>query len=292
MSNDWKNEELKHLAVLWDTRPPITLSHTKKDWNRRAVSWEQGLRENESRRKRSEKRVKATVDYLVSMGALGPETDVIDIGCGPGRFVAEFAGIARHATGYDLSDSMVEYGREFCRERGISNVTFRSGDFKELDVEAEGLAGRYDLVFSSITPAMGYRDGYKKGMLMTNGWFFNACYVSSVDTLQEKLDQKLGIRTLRKDFGSGFYCMLNELFLTGMHPELKYYNEESFEAYDEDSALAEYAHVMLKDEGTPEQIEELKRAISQIGEAEGEIRSHKQWVYAWMIVDKKGRNVL
>ena len=169
MSNDWKTEELKHLDLLWEARPPIVMSHTRNDWNRRAVSWEQGLRENETRRERSEKRVKATVDYLVSVGALDSGTDVIDIGCGPGRFVAEFAKIARHATGYDLSDSMVAYGREFCRERGISNATFRAGDFKELDVEAEGLAGKYDLVFSSITPAMGYRDGYKKGMLMTNG---------------------------------------------------------------------------------------------------------------------------
>ena len=292
MSNDWKKEELKHIEILWDVRPPITLSHTKKDWNRRAVSWEQGLRENEARRMRSEKRVKATVDYLVSMGALNSETDVIDIGCGPGRFVAEFAGIAKHATGYDLSDSMVQYGSEYCRERGITNVTFRSGDFKELDVEAEGLAGKYDLVFSSITPAMGYREVYKKGMQMTNGWFFNACYVSSVDTLQEMLDEKLGVRTMRKDFGSGFYCMMNELFLTGMHPELKYYNEESLETYDIDSAVKEYSHFMLKDEGTPEQIEALKRAISEIGDAQGEITSHKQWVYAWMIADKKNRNVL
>lgn len=288
---NWKAEELKHLAELWEIRPKCPQQHTRERWNKIAEGWEQGLREDEKRAARSERRVTATAKYLIERGVLTPQTTVIDIGCGPGRFVAEFAKTAKHSSGLDISDTMTDYGYSFCREQGLDNVSFYARDFKTMDVQAEGMMEKYDLVFSSITPAMGHREGFEKALEMTNGWFFNANFISIRDTLQEKLEDLLDEHPVRSRDGAGFYCMMNELILKGYYPETTYFREADTDVFTVDSALEEYLSLFYREEASKEQENRMKKALESLADGSGKLISEKEWVYVWILADKKNRNI-
>ena len=147
-------KELAHYTAFWGRRHSSGMRHTPDLWNGRADEWDKDLRKNEARQARSHRRVAETVAYLQSRNLLRQEQEIIDIGCGLGRFVAAFARTAGHVTGVDLSDHMAEYGRAYAKAQGVDNVSFQTCDFKTADIDALGWRGRFDLVFASITPAI------------------------------------------------------------------------------------------------------------------------------------------
>lgn len=290
-SRNWKELELNHLKDLWDVRPPGIVRHTKDFWDEKAHRFEKDLTEDESREARSRRRVEETAAYLIERGVLTEESTVIDIGCGPGRFVAEFAETAKQSDGLDISGQMTEYGLEYCNKKGVKNVSFYARDFKHMDVKKEGFFEKYDLVFSSITPAIGYKGGYEKAFDLTKEWFFNANYISVTDTLQTLLEKELGRFAVRSRDGAGFYCMLSEMILKGLYPELRYFRETDVDLYDPDAAYKEYSRWFYREGPTKEQERRMKEVLLRLCGEDGKLRSEKEWVYAWLLVSKNGRIV-
>ena len=283
---EWKIKELEHLEKMWAGKRRSGLSHSRTMWNGIADEWGKELAEDPVRQLRSRKRVEKTAEYLILCGALTSESEVLDIGCGPGRFVAEFAKTAKHASGLDLSDRMTGLGLEYCHEQGLNNVSFYSEDFKTLDPAEAGLAGRFDLVFTSITPAVGSREGFWKALDLSRRWFFNAAFIHIGDSLLEKLDAVLGTNSSDPKNSEGFYAMFNEMLLRNYYPRIEYYEEEDTEVYDPDTALGKYAAVIWSEGEDARKLSGLREALHSLKDADGRIRTKKQWVYGWMLVDK------
>lgn len=57
---------------------------------------------------------------------------VLDVACGPGKFVLALAPRVRFARGIDLTPEMLRQAREFQREREIANAFFDCGDADQL----------------------------------------------------------------------------------------------------------------------------------------------------------------
>ena len=103
MSEFHKDRELEHMFELQGNNRSGCPDHTADIWDKRMKNWKQNfwtanLKDNGSGK--SMARVRETAAYLKQAGVLGPDTDVIDIGCGPGRFVSEFACTARMVVGF------------------------------------------------------------------------------------------------------------------------------------------------------------------------------------------------
>jgi SAM-dependent methyltransferase len=62
-----------------------------------------------------------------------PESEevVLDVGTGTGAIAFELAGRARRVIGRDVSDGMLERAREKADERGVENVSFGRGRFRD-----------------------------------------------------------------------------------------------------------------------------------------------------------------
>jgi ubiquinone/menaquinone biosynthesis C-methylase UbiE len=59
---------------------------------------------------------------LVEFSGAGPADTVLDVACGPGRVVAAFAKVCRHAIGIDLTPAMIDKAREHAAALGLTNV--------------------------------------------------------------------------------------------------------------------------------------------------------------------------
>lgn len=67
-----------------------------------------------------------------TLGELLPPLDVVDIGCGDGYLAVEAARWARHVTGVDRSDDVLERAKALAAKRRVTNVEWRKGDLSRL----------------------------------------------------------------------------------------------------------------------------------------------------------------
>ena len=64
------------------------------------------------------------------------EDVVLDLGCGTGAIALRLADVAARVVGRDISDGMLAEARRKAAERGVGNVAFGPGTFREPAVEA------------------------------------------------------------------------------------------------------------------------------------------------------------
>lgn len=74
-----------------------------------------------------------------ALGHLLPALDVADIGCGEGHLTLEIARWARHVTGIDRSDDVLERAKAVGERRQVRNVTWRKGDLARLPLRDESI---------------------------------------------------------------------------------------------------------------------------------------------------------
>jgi 2-polyprenyl-3-methyl-5-hydroxy-6-metoxy-1,4-benzoquinol methylase len=77
---------------------------------------------------------------------------LLDLGCGRGRALLEFAERFPNSTfqGYDLSTDAIAYARATAAERGLENASFEQRDLSSFDVDAEPEAFAYVTTFDAV----------------------------------------------------------------------------------------------------------------------------------------------
>lgn len=221
---------LDYFKKQWSTRQLGPVLHSPEVWDERALDWIAALKPKDgvetTRAMGMKSRVASTAGYLRQRGLLGSEERVVDVGCGPGLFVLEFAKTAKSATGIDYSQTFVDFGTSEAKANGIANVRFLQRDFFALDVEKEGHLREYDLVFSSITPAATGEGCLDKLMSMSKRWCYNASFVHASDTMSEQVCRDVfNDEFIARWSGKGFYTLLNLLWLSGFYPETSYFDD-------------------------------------------------------------------
>ena len=288
-----QQEELERFRELWLQKPQHALHHTAESWDVRAEGWSREITENGIRKKRSEQRVSETVEYLKNRKVLTPETEIIDIGCGLGRFVAEFAKTARHAVGTDISPRMLELGEEYAKAQGLSNVSFVPCDFKTADIRSMGWEKAFDVVFSSITPAVCTPDAIEKVEAMSRKYCFSSNFVySRFDLAQRAYNAAFpGEKWCGARDGQSFYAMFNLLWLQGRFPEVRYYKEEDEERLPVSQELVtEMFRKIREDEFSGEARRKIYDFLLSEADSDGMVTCSSVVWYGWMLwrVDEQG----
>lgn len=210
---------LRYFISIQNTGTAGDPAEDARKWDRRAKSWQR----KRSGGDRGDARVDSALEFLEGRGLLGPECDVADIGCGPGRFAAAFGKRVRSVVGLDLSQAMVADGRAYVEGENLQNVQLRVCDFQTLDIDREGYRGAFDLVFCSMTPAVHNMEGLQKAMEMSRGYCCSITHLYKRSTLREQIAQEVfGGKTAPQRSGQWFYSLFNVLFLMGYSPETSY----------------------------------------------------------------------
>jgi SAM-dependent methyltransferase len=279
----------------WNEQGAEGRSNLRETWDSRAHEWDAKLRREGVRREQNDARVRDTAAYLRDRGLLGPDCDAVDIGCGPGRFVAEFARTARSAAGVDISPRMTEFAAAYAREQGLSNTSFQALDFQTADLRALGWEGRFDLVFSSITPAVRGLKGLDNLIAMSRGFCFNACFVHNVNSLQDRILRELydrGPRHGKTSHSQWFYEMFNILWLRGYYPETRYYKQyRELRLPADRPAAEELAGYLLGEEAAKEEdVVRIQRFLEKDAGPDGSVLEVSDCWYGWTLWDVRDRH--
>lgn len=164
---------LDYFISLQESEPAELPERAIERWNKRADFWEDARKKKE----KGDERVISAINYLDSKGLLERNYDVADIGCGPGRFAAAFAKYVHKVVGLDISDKMVKHGMEHIQNEGLNNAILYTCNFQTLDIDKSGYTHAFDLVFSSMTPAIHNMDGLIKSMEMSRAWCCNITHL-------------------------------------------------------------------------------------------------------------------
>ena len=295
MAESMGARELRRMAELYQPRAGDRAAATAEMWDRRAEHWRQSRWTEDLHGGPAMHRVQATADYLRGQGLLGPDCDVIDIGCGPGRFAAEFARTARSVTGVDISPRTVEYAQLFTRQAGRDNTRFFTGDFKTLDLAQAGLEGAFDLAFCSITPAVQGEHGLEKLMRLSRRWCYMSLFVHGHNALHQRMLQEVFPTYPRKiRDGRAFYAAFNLLFLQGYYPITSYYRQprSSRLPVTLDSAGLCLAQLLPPEERSQENLEALYRWMGEHAEEDGAITEYSEFTYGSLLWDKTDRGLV
>lgn len=287
-------DRVRQFEALYEKGYDERRASRREAWDQRAEDWDSKYR-RESEREQHEVRIRDTAAWLAERGLLGPDRDVADVGCGPGRFVAQFAETARSVLGTDISPRMAEYGAAYCRERGLTNTRFQAVDFRNADIAALGWERQFDLAFSSITPAVSGVQGLDRLIAMSRAWCFNASFVYSSNELQSRLMRELFDRAPKRDKTSHshwFYELFSLLWYRGYYPETHYYKQFKSVRLPADQSTAKRLCAFLLEE--PEQTEEnrgrILRFLEREADAEGFVTEDSDCWYGWLLWDVRDRH--
>ena len=286
-------KELEQAEKDWSVLNPQHRAELKERWDGKATSWEQELRSNEEKRQHHENRILSTIDWLETFGLFRGDCDVTDIGCGPGRFVAEFAKKSRYAVGLDISPKMIEYGANYAREQGMDNAEFFVEDFASMDIVARGWEKRFDLAFSSITPAIRGKEGLENLMAISRKWCFNSCFVNFSNDLHKDIMNDLFQRRPKREkalHSQWFKQLFDLLWLRGYHPYVHYFKEHREECHTVDRVFAENnASFLLEENASKENIERIFEYLEAKADKDGKVSFASECWYGWLLWDVNDR---
>ena len=105
----------------------------------------------------------------------------------------------------------------------MANLTLQALDFQTLEVEAAGLRRAFDLVFSSLTPAVHGQAGLEKMMDMSRAYCCNITHLYHRNSICRQLQEEVfGIPPVSPWGGRWFYSLFNLLLLRGYLPQTSY----------------------------------------------------------------------
>jgi len=73
-----------------------------------------------------------SIQMLIQMSQVAGDDLVLDVACGPGLVACEFAKVAQHVTGIDLTEKMIEQARIRQKELGLANLSWDIGTVSPL----------------------------------------------------------------------------------------------------------------------------------------------------------------
>ena len=284
------NSILDYFISLQESQPADLPDHSVKMWNKRADFWENARKKNQ----KGDERVDSAIRYLDSKGLLDKNYDIVDIGCGPGRFAAAFAKHVHKVVGLDISDKMVEHGMNHIHNEGLDNASLYACDFQTLDIKKVGYQYAFDLVFSSMTPAIHGMNGLMKSMEMSRAWCCNITHLDGRNLLREQIMQEVFGKRLEPQWnGRWFFSLFNVLFLLGYDPETSYekHSRETWVTPDELYIDFLMEHMLPSEEHTQENAAKISNWVNTHLNKDGQIKEVTHTAYATVLWDVREKNV-
>lgn len=162
---------------------------------------------------------------LESNHLFGPDSRVLDVGCGAGRYALALARRCREAVGIDLSPAMLEIAKSKAREARVDNAIFRLDDWHGLDIAAAGFERSFDLVVAHMTPAIQGAESFLALGRASRGACAMAKPIRRTDPVLAELSAAVGATGRSGSADEDIARAFSLLYLRGLEPRIDYRKE-------------------------------------------------------------------
>jgi len=257
---------------IWVNSSQLDLLETQKFWDIRAEEYN----ENDQKEKFN------LIEYLISKGAINKEYNILDVGCGTGKYLVEFAKISKNVTGIDISPNMISYTKKNTESMNLSNVRFKVISWQSLDVNEFNWNKKFDLVFSNMSPAITSKETLIKMIETSKKYCFMSGFVYRKDKVRDELSRRIIGEKYNKSVQKSIYCAFNILWNMGIYPEITYKDVVWANRMSNETAIEMYT-IMLqkmakKDDCIKEKIKVYIDEISCNGKIEEIIKAKIAWM--------------
>lgn len=163
-------------------------------------------------------------DLLDEIGFEPEGSSVLDIGCGPGALSIPLARAGADVTAIDISSNALEYLKENAEKENLSLHPVKC-HWWTADIDELGFRDRFDLVISSMTPAIKDHETFEKMSACSRKY----CYLSHfIRRMDNEIDPGiyrdiLKTESPRRPEGTipGFFYIFMYVYLNGFDPVVK-----------------------------------------------------------------------
>lgn len=269
--------DMQYFEDLWSEGRPSEVP-AEGYWNNRADDFSKSAHSNSTR-----ERVDKILAFLLETNMLSKDSDVLDIGCGPGYFSREFAKKANLAIGIDLSDRMLEHAAKGAIAYNLQNLQFKKSDWENVILAEENWYKKFDLVTAINCPGIRNLDTLQKMIDASRKYCFLTSFASRTDSVKDCITNQVLRQKGHSFTGIGVYSIINILWLMGYYPNVTYVDSEWIRTRTEEEAFNYYCscirtHAPLTEEQN-KSIKAYLKEISEAGMVEEIIRSKTAWIY-------------
>lgn len=165
------------------------------------------------------------LDLMSDWEMLGPEKDVLDVGCGTGVFAVALSPEVRRVVGTDFSGKMIEIAEALREDCDCNNLEFVQADWHSLDVTEMGWKGQFDLSFANMTPAVQSAETLDKLTATSREWCVLTRAVRRTDPVSDHIKGMLNIRGGVENGDNDFLSAFELLWRQGYLPHVRYKSE-------------------------------------------------------------------
>lgn len=249
------------------------LLETQKFWDIRAEEYNENCQKEKF----------DLIEKLISKGAINKEYDVLDVGCGTGKYLVEFAENSKKVTGIDISSNMISYARKNAESMKLSNVGFHVMSWQDLDVNEFNWNKKFDLVFSNMSPAIASKETLMKMIEASKKYCFMSGFVYRKDKVRDKFFKEIIGKKYYKSVEKNIYCAFNILWNMGIYPEITYKDVVWTNRMSKETAIGMYTIMLQKMVKVDDCIKEkIKAYIDEIS-CDGKIEEVIEAKIAWML---------
>ncbi|BBB89656.1 MAG TPA: class I SAM-dependent methyltransferase [Methylomusa anaerophila] len=272
--------EINNFAKLWQS--DLTDSgELQKLWDLRADDFN-----NRSNQSEDSKRREKVIEFLVSRDMLPAHGEILDIGCGPGKYSLAFAAQAKRVVGIDISPKMIQYARENAAEENRDNTCFKLMAWESLCLEEQGWSKKFDLVFASMCPGINSSDALLKMCEASRGSCFMSSFVQRSDELRDELHRAIYGSAPEHRWGKNLYYTVNILWLSGYYPEITYHDAEFEHLWPVEKAVEIYSRQLKSknctDVNRENQIAEYLHKKAVVGMIREKVQAKIAWI-GWKV---------
>lgn len=208
---------------LWNQSDPQGKQPVDRDksiamWNNRARRFAHNTANNQDNIARRE----LVFRFLADCGVELKGATVLDIGAGPGNYALPMAKVAKEVVVLDPAPNMLEIIKQRAEASGLSNISYISTPWEDIDLDALGWRGKFDLVFASVVP--GVKDVPTLAKMIAASRKY--CYLSKFagerkNNIQHKIWQRLMGKS-RNLHSMDVFLPWNLLYAWGYFPHTKF----------------------------------------------------------------------